>query len=160
MSAISPIVGISKIISQYSTIVVGFNGVLYDGKILNIEALKALAEAYKYGKRIILLSNTDMRVGEIIKIFNANKIPLKIFSLIMTAGEIVYTILHRNKRFSELGKKYFCLGDQKNAIILEKIGLQRVFDINQADFVFVGGIKDENETIEKYSDVMQIAYRE
>ena len=52
MSAISPIVGIAKIISQYSTIVVGLYGVLYDGKQLNIEAIKALAKAQEAGKKI------------------------------------------------------------------------------------------------------------
>lgn len=157
MSAISPIVGISKIISQYSTVIVGFNGVLYDGKQIKTEAVKALIKIHELGKNIILLSNADMRIAEVLKILDQHKVPIKIFSLIMTAGEMVYALLRGGKKFSALGKSFFCLGDQKRTSFLENIGLQSVSDVNKADFIYVGGLKDEYETIEKYTDIMQIA---
>ena len=156
MSAMSPIVGISKIIGQYSTVVAGFDGVIYDGKTINKEAVKALANARSLGKNVILFSNTDMPIIEVVKILKLQGIPLKIFSLIMTAGEIVYSMLQSKKNSKFGGKKYFCVGSNKNNYILEKTGYEQVSDINNADFIFVGGLEDENQTLAQYRDIMQI----
>ena len=157
MSVISPIVGISRIINQYSTIVVGFDGVIYDGKEFNFAALKALAKAKELGKNIVLLSNSDMPVTSLVKLFRANNIPLKIFSLIMTAGEIFYELLRKSKRYAAFGKKYFCLGSEHDVPILKAMGYEEVSDVNQAEFVFVGGFIDENDRLDGYLEVMQIA---
>lgn len=157
MSAISPIVGISKIIGQYSTIIVGFDGVIYDGREFNIAAVKALAKARELGKNIILLSNSDMTINQLVGLLRLNNIPVRIFSLIMTAGEIFFNLLQKSNRYAFLGKKYFCLGADKNIKILSNKGFENVSDINAADFIFVGGFRDENDTLSGYRDIMQIA---
>jgi len=40
---------------------------------------------------------------------------------------------------------------------LKSIGYNDVSDINRAEFVFVGGCCDENDSMEEYKDIMQIA---
>ena len=157
MSAISPIVGISKIIGQYSTIVVGFDGVIYDGKEFNLAAVKALAKAKELGKNVILFSNSDMTITQLVSLLQSSNIPVKIFSLIMTAGEIFFNLLRKNKRYASLGKKYFCLGSDKNVKILNGSGFENVSDINDANFVFVGGFRDENDRLGEYREIMQVA---
>lgn len=154
---ITPLVGISKIINQYSTIVVGFNGVISDGKNISFDAVKALGQAKLAGKNVILLSNSGLRISQIAKILTDHKVPLSIFSQIMTAGEMVhYMLKNKVKNFNISGKKYYQIGQKYDNAIMRGLDFEQTEDINKADFLFVAGGTPE-DTLAKHLPVLSYA---
>ncbi len=158
MNNITPILGIQKIISQYSTLAVGFDGVIFDGKNINFSAIKALINAKNMAKNILLISNSSLRITDLIKILKKNNVPLSAFSLIMTAGEIVHFLLKNNSsRIAVSGKKYYKIGEFDDNAIMSGLDFEAVTDLNVADFLFVGGMLRTAETIENYRDILELA---
>lgn len=158
MSTISPLLGISKIMDQYSTVIVGFDGVVYDGQNVSYDAVKALAQARLSGKNVILLSNSAYRVQHIIDILKKHNIPLNVFSLVMTAGEMVrYMLKKKSKKFSRFGKKYYRIGNDTDIAIMSGLDYERVTDINDAEFIFVGGAKNPSDTAEANRATLEYA---
>ena len=74
MKMIKPIVNLSKIASDYDTFVFGFNGVLYDGEKIFPEAVKCLKSLSSLEKKIVIVSNSHLRIAEIIDILQKNYI--------------------------------------------------------------------------------------
>ena len=81
---IKPVVNISKVIEPFEAVVVGLFGVLYDGKNFRSEAIEALKSLKRSGRKIILLSNTSLRVQQVVRLLNDNKIPVMVFDAIVT----------------------------------------------------------------------------
>ena len=80
MKMIKPIVNLSKIASDYDTFVFGFNGVLYDGEKILPDAIKCLKNLSSIGKQIVIISNTHLRIAEVVDILKNNYIDINIFS--------------------------------------------------------------------------------
>lgn len=90
MKMIKPIVNVSKVADAYDAVLCGFNGVLHDGVSFRAEALEALLCLYKSGKKIVLLSNDCRRVEEIARLMHQNGFSPRLFSAMVTAGEILH----------------------------------------------------------------------
>ena len=83
MKMIKPIVNLSKIAEDYDTFVFGFNGGLSDGAKLFPEALNCLRNLAAMGKKIVIISNTCLRVAEVVDAFRQVQFPLESFSNIV-----------------------------------------------------------------------------
>lgn len=148
---IRPIVNINKIIEAYDAVIVGFNGVLTDGGGIKEEAVRALVEMKKNGKQIVLCSNTYMRVSTLCDFFIANKVPLKLFDAIITAGEILhYKLKGRKGEFDAIGTAYYKLGGKQDMSVFSWLDYQPVDNIAQADFLYMAGASSPEDVIEKY----------
>lgn len=158
MKMIKPIVNISKVIDNYDTVIVGFSGVLTEGNGIKSEALSALVNIKKAGKRIILLSNTSMRVATVAKFLHVNKIPLALFDSIVTAGEILhYQLKARQGDYAAIGTTYYKIGDIGAAGIFSGMEYQPVEDMPKADFLYMGGVASVDDTIETYRPLLEHA---
>lgn len=157
---IKPVVNISKIIDKYNTVILGLRGVITDGKsIVSQDAINALLNFRKQGIHIVLLSNTAQRVESVIRFFHKNGVPLAAFDAIMTAGEILHFHLKsRSGDFGSLGKKYFRIGDKSYQGVFSGLeDYQEVETLAQADFIYIEGIADKDDMIEKYVPVLEHA---
>lgn len=158
MKMIRPIVNVGKIINDYDAVIVGFDGVLSDGEAIKSEAIEALVEMKKRGKAIVLCSNSYMRVSALCDYFIQNKVPLKLFDAIITAGEILhYKLKSRQGECSELGTTYYKLGSSKDMSIFSWLDYQPVDDISQADFIYMESVETPEDTIEKYMPYLEHA---
>ena len=156
MDSILPTVNIAKIVSPYKTVVVGFFGVVYNGKEFNHAGLHALNEMKKQGKNIILLSNSAERIFSVLQLMKKHQVSPSVFSLIMTAGEMMHSLFFCNsKRIQLRGKKYFRLGFPIERPILSGLGFEQVEDINNADFIFVGRLNHCGESVQQYHEVLE-----
>ena len=90
MKMIKPIVNLSKIANDYDTFVFGFNGVLYDGENILPDAVKCLKNLASLNKKIVIISNSHLRIAEIVDILKKNYVDINILSNIVTAGEILH----------------------------------------------------------------------
>lgn len=148
---IRPIVNISKIIADYDAVITGFNGVLTDGGGIKSEAVGALLEIKKQGKHIVLCSNSGSRVSEICDFLIANKVPLKLFDAIITAGEILhYRLKSRSGVCASLGRNYVRLGGGDDSVFSMLMDYQRVPDIARADFVYMKNVSAADDIMDKY----------
>ncbi|MBO4285650.1 MAG: HAD hydrolase-like protein [Alphaproteobacteria bacterium] len=154
MKAITPIVGISKIINAYQSVICGFDGVLTKGEGLFEEALDALSKTAALHKDVIVLSNCAMRTEEVAKLFLQEKFDLKNLKAIITAGEILHYKLKNTHTF---GKTYYNLGDCSDKGVFSKTNYVRVDDLGTADFVFIGAVRADKKTLEDYIEELETA---
>lgn len=159
MKIIKPIVGISKIIDNYDGIVCGFNGVLYNGGAVIDEALHALKKSSGIGKKIAVLSNSPLRVQQIADLISKGDISsLTSFDCIISAGEVLHYRLKNFLKSGILGTKYFNLGGNADQGIFAGLAYQKVLDIANADFLFMGNVKSAGDTIEVYTPFLEYAH--
>ena len=158
MKMIKPIVNISKIIDGFDAVVVGYSGVLSDGVSIKSEALNALVNIKKAGKRIILLSNTAQRIISLAKHLHQNKIPLALFDEIMTAGEILhYQLKAGNGDYGAIGRKYCTIGSKEDLGIFSELDFQSTEDISKADFLYMAGVSSVDDTLDTYRPLLEYA---
>ncbi len=138
MKMIKPIVNLSKVIDAYDAVVCGFNGVIHNGVAFIPDAMETLIELYKRGKKIVLVSNSAMRVEELCRLFHQAGYSPRLFSAMVTAGEV----LHYQLPSFGLQKNYYNLGDQNAESVFDDLPYTKVSDLNKADFVYIGNLPE------------------
>lgn len=156
MKIIKPIVAISKIIDNHDAVLCGFNGVLYNGKTVNKEALHALQKCAEAGKEVVVLTNSPLRVQTIIEILlETHATDLAFLSSIISAGEVLHYRLKDYKHLGLPGNRYYTLGNSVAEAVFAGTVCQKVADIQKADFMFIGMAENESDTLEKYMPLLE-----
>ena len=154
MEQITPIVGISKIIGAYGCVICGFDGVLTKGNGISSEAMKAIKNMHDKGIEVLLLSNSPLRVKELVEILENVSFDLNNLKGIVSAGEVLHYKLKSNKK---LGQKYYNLGGSSHKSIFDGLNYQKVSDLSKADFVFIGDMDPLRDSVEDYNADLQAA---
>ena len=155
---IKPIVNILKIIDNFDVAVVGFSGVLSEGSGIKSEAINALINMKKSGKKIVLLSNTPLRVAALAKILHENKMPLSVFDSIITAGEILhYQFKAKQGVYAALGTSYYVLGAQDTKGVFSGLSFTQTQEMSKADFIYMGEVSSPEDTIDTYRPLLEHA---
>lgn len=158
MKFIKPVVGISKITDNFDSIICGYNGVLSKGDNINAEALNALSKCILSGKEVIILSNSYKRVKDIADMIKETDAQvLQSLKSIITAGEILHYKLKHPQSLGISGKRYYNLGSKDANNIFDGLDYQEVSDISQADFIFMGAVKNQEDVIENYVSELEYA---
>ncbi len=151
MKMIKPIVNLNKIIDGYDTFLLGYDGVLTEGEGILPEAAGAIKGLHDCGKKILLLTNSHLRVAAIAGILQANNIPPSLFSCIMSAGEIMhYQLKVRSGDFSALGNVYYHLGGIENSSVFYGLDYQQTASLESAHFMYMNEVSGTEDTIEQY----------
>lgn len=155
---IKPIVNISKVIENYDTIVMGFSGALSDGSDLKTEAQTALINMSEQGKKIILVTNSSMRVLRLAELLKSKGLPLSILSSIITAGEILhYKLKNRPGDYQHIGNSYYKIGPESGLEVFAGLDYEQVEHISAADFLYVCGVDNAEDLIDKYFPLLEHA---
>ncbi len=158
MKMIKPIVNISKIADNYDTFVLGFNGVFTEGESLFPEAVKTVQGLYKYGKKVLLLSNTSRRVASIARQLQTGGVSPLFFQCIMTAGEVLhYKLKNRTGDYSAIGTDYYHLGGTEDNSVFYGLDYKQVDNIENAHFIYMNEAATQSDTIEKYLPTLEHA---
>lgn len=158
MKMIKPIVNISKIIENFDIIIVGWSGVLSDGNGIRKEAADALIYMKKRGKRLVLLTNSPKRILTLAKELHAANVPPAVFDAIMSAGEILhYCLKTRSGDFASLGHKYYLLGSPAELSVFAGLDYERVDNVAEADFLYMGAPVSADDCINNYLPVLEHA---
>ena len=151
MKMIKPIVNISKVIDNFDTVIVGFNGVLSEGNGIKVDAINALVNMKKIGKNIVLVSNSYLRVAALAKIMQENRVPLTIFDSMITAGEILhYRLKYGVGELSGLGKRCYVLGDKEDLGVFSGLDFAVEANLPRADFLYMASVKTPEDMLEQY----------
>lgn len=152
MKLIKPIVSISKIIENYDAVICGFNGVLSKGNGINFDAMSALEKCAQNGKKVAILSNSPLRVRDLVEQLNDSGLNLSFLETVITAGEVAHYCLKNLKEFNLPGNKYYNLGSPRSAAaIFDGLKYQEVAALENADFIFVAELRAENNQVDDYA---------
>lgn len=158
MKMIKPIVNISKVIDAFDVVVVGLDGVLSEGNGILSDAKNALLKFKENNKKIILLTNSALRVQAIVDNLQENDIDPSLFENIVSAGEIIhYMFKLRKGDFATIGNTYYNLGSKDAEHIFDMLDYTSVDKLGKADFLFIGSVLNAQETIDKYMQILEFA---
>lgn len=158
MKMIKPIVNFAKISDDYDTFIFGFNGVLSQGSGITTSAAQCLKNLASLGKKIIIISNSNLRISEIANQLIQSNIPLNIFSNIVSAGELLhYNLKYPSGNYSALGNTYYQIGSHEYSEIMSNLNLSRSQSIEKAHFLFMASAKSPDDTIENYRPYLEQA---
>ena len=154
MKMIKPVVNISRIADSFDVVLCGLNGVLYDGNSFKTEAVNALLRLKKNGKKIVLLSNTAMRLERLINLMYENNISPLLFDNIVTMGEVLhYKLQSTDPKYKLLGKVYYNLSGDESAEAFSDLDFTSTENYSQADFLDVAHSSQLSE-ISSYTDIL------
>ena len=137
---------ISRIRDEFDSVICGVNGVFMFGNKADEESVQTLIKLYQSGKKIMLASNSSLRVSDMYYTLKRRNVPMNIFYAMITAGEIAHFYLKRER---DLGRYYYDLsaGDTK---IMHGLPYEKADSMVMADFILAqtdcNGI-DENEVM-------------
>ena len=158
MKMIKPIVNFAKIADDYDTFIFGFNGVLSLGSSITPAAAQCLKNLASLGKKIIIISNSSLRITEIVNQLIQSNIPLSIFSNIVSAGELLhYNLKYPSGNYSALGNSYYQIGAHEYSEIMSNLNLERSQSLERAHFLFMASAKSSDDTIESYRPYLEQA---
>lgn len=158
MKMIKPIVNISKILGNYHLVVTGLEGVISEGGNILPEAKEALIKMKKSGQRLILLTNSPLRVHSIVQLLRNNGLPPLVFDNIVSAGEILhYLFKYREGDFATIGTTYYNLGQGADTAIFSFLDYLPVDKLGKADFLFMGSAAAPEATIDQYMQILEYA---
>lgn len=158
MKMIKPIVNISKVIENYDVVLTGYFGVMTNENGIKPEAVSALQNIKKAGKKIILLTNSSLRVEALLRQLHKNNVPLNIFDAVITAGEILhYELKARSGAYASLGTAYYKLGDLSATSVFSQLDYNPVDDLAKADFLYMGGVALAEDRLENYLPELEYA---
>ena len=122
---------ISRIKDEFDTVICGVNGVITRGTKVDVENLATLIKIYQNGKKIMLASNSGMRVYGLFHFLKNAGVPMNIFNAMITAGEIAHFSLKNN---IVSGKKYYAISADATQLMLG-LPYEKAENIDTADFI-------------------------
>ena len=158
MKMIKPVVNLAKVADNYDTFVLGFNGVLHDGNTVFPSAHDAINNLQTLGKKIVLLTNSGLRVTTIVSWLQENGISPQAFSCIMSAGEILHYKLKAKKgQYSALGTRYYHVGNISDKGVFSGLDYESVSSLSAAHFIYMNEVSELTDTIDVYRPVLEQA---
>lgn len=137
--------GLSKVTDKYSCYIIDLWGVLHDGITAYPKALETLKNLKEAGKKIVLLSNAPRRSFKAKAVLDELGFKQEYYDEVITSGEITFNYIKN----SDLGKKYFYIGPEKDRNILDGLELEEVSKARQADYAIVTGFDGFHSTFEE-----------
>ncbi len=158
MKMIKPIVNLSKIADDYDTFVFGFNGVLYDGRVILPEAASCLKRLSTLGKKLIIISNSHLRVAELVEIMLKNGVDVGSLSNVVSAGEILhYKLKAAQNEYAALGNRYYHLGSRASKGVFCGLPFTEVSSIEQAHFIYMSEVASPDDLVDMYRPSLEQA---
>lgn len=122
---------ISRIRDEFDSVICGINGVFMFGDNVDKDGIDTLIRLYQDGKKIVLASNSALRVNEMYYVLKHHDIPMNIFHAIITAGELAHFYLKGN---NSLGHTFYNLSSANCGIMLG-LDYKQADSIVMADFI-------------------------
>ena len=137
--------GLADLASRYRGFIVDQWGVLHDGATPYPEALEGLAELRAAGKRVVLLSNSGKRAAINEQRLAGLGIAADLYDAMVTSGEATWQALARRSDpvFAGLGRRCVLWSRTGDRSLVDDQGLEVVADLEQADFLLLGGVEDD-----------------
>ena len=155
---------IAEIAKNYQYFILDIWGVIHDGNKLYPGVIEQLKYLRGLGKKICFLSNAPRRASKVAAVLNDFGIAADLYDFIITSGEATYLFLEQNTDLQNLtgnhpkdNYRYYYIGPEKDADLLNGLGYLAINEANKADFVVATGFDNDLSTIEEKLPQLQAA---
>lgn len=157
MTKLAFLSGLHEIADRYDGYILDLWGVLHDGQAPFPGVIDCLARLKAGGKRLVILSNAPRRAHLVEERVAEIGIPRTLYDHLLSSGEEVWQ--HLRKRdddfYAALGRVCYHIGPPRDDNMLADLGLRRVEEVADAEFILNTGPWGWNETVENYEAVLQ-----
>ena len=157
--SLSLLQGLGEIAEGYDGFILDLWGVLHDGTAPFPGVIEALGRLKAAGKRLAVLSNAPRRAALVEARMNEIGLTRGLYDHVHSSGEETWQhLLRRDDPFyAALGQRCYHMGPARDDNMLEGIGLERVADINDAEFILNTGPSDWDETVAQHEPLLRAA---
>jgi HAD superfamily hydrolase (TIGR01459 family) len=149
--------GVGEIAERYEGYILDLWGVLHDGQAPFPGVIDCLTRLKAGGKRLVVLSNAPRRAHLVEQRAAEIGIPRTLYDRLLSSGEEVWQHLKRRDDafYAALGRVCYHIGPPRDDNMLADLGLRRVEDVAEAEFILNTGPWGWNETVANYEAVLQ-----
>lgn len=153
--------GLSSISNLYDGFLIDQWGVIHNGATLYPNAKETLQRLKDEDKKVIILTNSS-KTNEVntIRLDQKFGITPDLYTHIVSSADLLRTLLLKREAapWANFGRRMFVVADGNDAQLLDGTGLQRVYDINDADAVVLLSISI-GEDHKAHKDWINLAVR-
>lgn len=151
--------GIASLADRYDGFILDLWGVLHDGTAPFPGVLDCLARLKSAGKRLAILSNAPRRAALVEARLTEIGIPRRLYDHLLASGEEAWQHLKRRDDpfYAALGTVCYHIGPPRDDNMLADIGIRRVEDVAQAEFILNTGPWGWEATVAGYESLLQAA---
>ena len=146
MSADTPILiaGLHEIADRFDHVLLDQYGVLHEGRAVFPPARDCVLALRAAGKRVLVLSNSGKRAAENLQRIADHGLAADAYDGIVTSGEVAWHGLRQRAEppFADLGERCFAITRGRDRSIIDGLALGIVGDMEDADFILLGGLDD------------------
>jgi HAD superfamily hydrolase (TIGR01459 family) len=157
--SLSLLQGLGEIAEGYDGFILDLWGVLHDGTAPFPGVIDALGRLKAAGKRLAVLSNAPRRAALVEARMNEIGLRRGLYDHVHSSGEETWQHLRRRDEpfYAALGQRCYHMGPARDDNMLEGIGLERVADIDDAEFILNTGPSDWDETVAQHEPLLRAA---
>jgi len=157
LSEIPFLSGLREIAERFDGYILDLWGVLHDGQAPFPGVIDCLTRLKAQGKRLVILSNAPRRAHLVEERVAEIGIPRPLYDHLLSSGEEVWQHLSQRDDpfYKALGRVCYHIGPPRDDNMLAHLGLRRVEDVAEAEFILNTGPWGWNETVENYEAVLQ-----
>jgi HAD superfamily hydrolase (TIGR01459 family) len=150
---------LSQVADGYDGFIVDLWGVIHDGAKAYPGAATSLSALSELGKRVALLSNSPRRAQSLVEMMRAMGIERRLYHAVMSSGEAVHAELltGRDPWFAKLGRRCYHVGPPRDLHLFDGLDLDRVGDLDRAEFLLNTGPDDVADTLADYQPLLDRA---
>lgn len=151
--------GIGAFADRYQGFILDQWGVIHDGRQPLPDALAAILELKRRGKRLVLLSNSGRRAELNRRRLAGMGFNMAWFDSVVTSGETAWLLLKHRPRppYRDLGRKCLLFTIGGDLGVVEGLDLVLVEEAEAADFLFVTGLEIPPRSLEDYLPALEQA---
>lgn len=160
MSATTFSPNLAEIAARYQGFIIDQWGVLHDGSEPYPDAIDCLTSLRALGKQIVLLSNSGKRAAHNTERLQEMGYGVHLFDAVVTSGEACWQAL-RDRDDPELkgfGKRCYLWSRGHEQAHVEGLDIEVVTTAEEADFLYLAGVKDYAE-LEPFIEVLETGAR-
>lgn len=135
------VAGLEALASQYDGYIIDLWGTVHDGVRPYPGAVECLQALHRAGKRVVMLSNAPRPAEVVATQLEAFGVDRALYTGVMTSGQETHRQMKQKTDpwFARLGSKVLHIGGVHDLGLYEGLDIQRVSDVEQADFVMNTG---------------------
>jgi HAD superfamily hydrolase (TIGR01459 family) len=148
--------GLADLAENYDAYICDLWGVLHDGVTAFPEAVAALAQLRRAGKKIFILSNAPRRAAEVEARMNEMGISPQLYDRVLSSGEQAWHCLKSRPDdwYRTLGNRCLHLGPARDNGMRDGLDLQVVTEVAQADFLLNTGARGPADLACNYDPIL------
>ena len=148
---------LASIANKYDGFILDLWGVVHDGTALYPGALECIQSLRAAEKHIIFLSNAPRRASSVEAKLTDLGIHSKLYDHVLSSGEVARTFLSQPVHGDALGLKYFYMGPEKDADLLDGLHYERTHDMTEATFILDVDVEYHGQKVEELEPILKEA---